>query len=260
MADIIVVDDDPSLRAMLEDGLSLAGHTIRTAGDAPALEKLLARPAPELVVLDVGLPGEDGFSIARRLRLSHGFGIIMLTGADDLIDKITGLEAGADDYMTKPFSLRELSARMDAVLRRRRVLDAEILPFGVFSLDLKNWRLLDANGIELPLFPTEIDLIAAFAMNVGRMLSRDEILRLAPAHGEDPMDRSIDTRITRLRRKLKSANHDCDLIQTSRGKGYMYRGPSRAIQLTATTQRAVPRQPPSLSQSLREAAGNSLTI
>ena len=230
MADIIVVDDDTSLQAMLEDALSLAGHAVQVAGDARTLDKLLEAGVPELVVLDVSLPGEDGLSIARRLRQSHNLGIIMLTGADHVIDKVAGLEVGADDYITKPFSLREFGARLDAVLRRRRFLDVDAVPFGVFSLDLRKWRLLDPAGVEVPLFPTEIDLVAAFATNPGRMLSRDEILRLAPAHGTDPMDRSIDTRITRLRRKLESTGYDSDLIQTARRSGYVYKGPSSTTQ------------------------------
>lgn len=230
MASLIIVDDDPALRAMLEDALVLAGHAIRVAGDAPALDALLQEDVPELVVLDVSLPGEDGLSIARRLRQTHSVGIIMLTGADDVVDKVAGLEVGADDYVTKPFSLREFGARIDAVLRRRRFLGVDTVPFGVFSLDLKGWRLLDPAGAEVVLFPTEIDLVAAFATNPGRMLTRDEILRLAPGYGEDPMDRSIDTRITRLRRKLESTGHDSDLIQTARGSGYIYKGPSSARQ------------------------------
>lgn len=224
MADIIIVDDDASLRAMLVDALSLSGHSTQVAGDAGQLDTLLETHVPELVVLDISLPGEDGLSIARRLRQSHQLGIIMLTGAGHVIDKVAGLEVGADDYVTKPFSLREFVARMDAVLRRRRLLDMDGVPFGAFFLDLRNWRLLDPAGAEVVLFPTEIDLVAAFATNPGRMLCRDEILRLAPAHGDEPMDRSIDTRIARLRRKLKGAGYDGDLIQTLRGSGYIYRG------------------------------------
>ncbi len=230
MANVIVVDDDPALRAMLEDALTMAGHMVRVAGDAAELDKLLENDVPELAVLDVSLPGEDGLSIARRLRQSHDLGIIMLTGADDVVDKVAGLEVGADDYVTKPFSLREFAARMDAVLRRRRFLDVDTVPFGIFSLDLKNWRLLDPAGAEVALFPTEIDLVAAFATNPGRMLNRDDILRLAPAYGADPMDRSIDTRITRLRRKLESTGYDSDLIHTARGSGYIYKGPSSTRQ------------------------------
>lgn len=226
MAYLIIVDDDPSLRDMLVDSLVMAGHDVRAAADARALDELLQSGVPELFVLDVSLPGEDGLSIARRLRQSHDPGIIMLTGADDVVDKVAGLEVGADDYVTKPFSLREFGARIDAVLRRRRFLNVDTLPFGTFSLDLRNWRLLDAAGKEIPFTPTEVDLIAAFASNPGRMLSRDQLLRLAPAHQTEALDRSIDARVKRLRQKLERFGYNSDLIETKRGHGYIFHGPS----------------------------------
>ncbi len=224
MADLIAVDDEPAILRMLAEALEPQGHRLRTARRADELDRLLAEDVPDLVILDLGLPGEDGFSIARRLRQQHDIGIVMLTGAGDLVDRVAGLEVGADDYVTKPFSLAELNARIAAVLRRRRLAGPEILPFGPLSLDLQRWRVLDAGGSPLPLFPTEVDLVAAFATNRGRLLSRDDLLRLAPAHGDDPLDRSIDTRITRLRRKLELAGIDGRLIQSSRGNGYIYRG------------------------------------
>lgn len=226
MADLIVVDDDRAICGMLDDYLTLEGHVVRCAADARALSVMLDHQLPDLVVLDLSLPGEGGLSITRRLRQGYDFGIIMLTGTDDLTDKVVSLEIGADDYVTKPFSLLELGARIQAVLRRRRAEKDTMVPFGAFSLDLKCWKLFEPDGREVNLFPTEIDLIAAFATNPGRMLSRDEILRLAPAYGTDPLDRSIDTRITRLRRKLESHGLDGDLVKTSRGNGYIYRGTS----------------------------------
>lgn len=224
MADVIIVDDDRALCGMLEDFLSMEGHVVRCAMDATGLSDALAVRSPDLLVLDLNLPGESGLSIARRLRQRHDFGIVMLTGFDDLIDKVVGLEIGADDYVTKPFSLPELGARLQAVLRRRRSDKATVVPFGAFFLDLKCWKLYEPSGREVSLFPTEIDLVAAFATNPGKMLTRDDILRLAPAHRNDSLDRSIDTRITRLRRKLESRGLDGDLVKTSRGHGYMYRG------------------------------------
>lgn len=224
MADLIIVDDERALRDMLTDSLSFAGHAVRAAGDAEELARLLGEAVPELLILDIGLPGEDGLSIARRLRLQHDLGIIMLTGAGDVIDRVVGLEVGADDYVTKPFSLAELGARIDAVLRRRRMKGQSVVPFGAFSLDMRQWKLFSSNGEEVVLFPTEIDLIAAFATNPGKLLSRDDILRLAPAHGSEPIDRSIDTRIARLRRKLEGIGAAEDLIETARGNGYIYKG------------------------------------
>jgi DNA-binding response OmpR family regulator len=227
MADVIVVDDDLPLSGMIEDFLSTKGHSVRCAASGEALNgEIAARPA-DIIILDLNLPGEDGLSIARRLRDHHDLGIIMLTGASDLIDRVVGLEIGADDYVTKPFSLNELHARVEAVLRRRRFHGEDIIPFGAFSLDLKRWKLFEPNGEEVTLFPTEIDLIAAFATRAGKLLSRDDILRLAPAHGSDPIDRSIDSRIKRLRRKLEQNGQNGDLIETARGNGYIYKGTNR---------------------------------
>jgi DNA-binding response OmpR family regulator len=227
MADVIVVDDDLPLGGMVEDFLSTKGHTVRCADSGEALTELMAAKPADILILDLNLPGEDGLSIARRMRDHHDLGIIMLTGAADLIDRVVGLEIGADDYVTKPFSLNELDARIEAVLRRRRLQGENIVPFGAFSLDLKRWRLFEPNGEEVPLFPTEIDLIAAFATRAGKLLTRDEILTLAPAHGTDPIDRSIDSRIKRLRRKLERNGQNGDLIETARGNGYIYKGSGR---------------------------------
>ena len=225
MPDIIVVDDDVGLSGMLADYLSISGHAVRLAGDAALMDRFIADAAPDLLILDVSLPGEDGFSIARRLRQKLDVGIIMLTGSIDLVDRVVGLEMGADDYVTKPFSLSEISARIDAVLRRRREKSHQLEAFGPFSLDLRRWILLDNAGEKIPLFPTEIDLVAAFVTNTGKLMSRDELLRLAPGNASDPIDRSIDKRVERLRRKLVKHGLEVDLIETVRSDGYIYKGP-----------------------------------
>lgn len=227
MADLIVVDDDLPLSGMIEDFLTMQGHAVRCAASGESLNTLMTSDPADLIILDLNLPGEDGLSIARRMRDRHDLGIIMLTGAIDLVDRVVGLEIGADDYITKPFSLNELHARIEAVLRRRRFNGENVIAFGAFSLDLKRWKLFEPNGEEVPLFPTEIDLIAAFATRAGKLLSRDDILKLAPAHGSDPIDRSIDSRIKRLRRKLEQSGQNGDLIETTRGSGYIYKGHSR---------------------------------
>ena len=229
MADLIVVDDDAGLSAMLADYLSIAGHEVRLAADAPTLDRLIDTASPDLLILDVSLPGEDGFSIARRIRQQRDVGIIMLTGAIDLVDRVVGLELGADDYVTKPFSLSEISARIDAILRRRNANRHQLEPFGPFSLDLKRWILLDGVGEKIPLFPTEIDLVAAFVTNPGKLMSRDELLRLAPGNASDPIDRSIDKRVERLRRKLDKHGLEGELIETVRSDGYIYKGPVTRI-------------------------------
>lgn len=225
MADLVVVDDDAGLSGMLADYLSIAGHGVRIAADAATLDRLISDTTPDLLILDVGLPGEDGFSVARRVRQKLDIGIIMLTGSIDLVDRVVGLEMGADDYVTKPFSLAEISARIEAVLRRRRETRDRLEPFGPFSLDLRRWLLLDGTGEKIPLFPTEIDLVAAFVTNPGKLMSRDELLRLAPGNAADPIDRSIDKRVERLRRKLEKHGLDTELIETVRSDGYIYKGP-----------------------------------
>jgi DNA-binding response OmpR family regulator len=230
MPELIVVDDEPDLRAMLADYLGAAGYAVRGAGDGRELRRLLAATACDLVVLDVGLPGEDGFALARWLREHHDPGIVMLTGADTTIDRVVGLEVGADDYVGKPFTLSELAARIEAVLRRRRpkagrmALPQGILAFGPYRFDVKRFRLMDASGTEIHLAPMELDLVAAFATNAGKALDREVLLRLAPARDGDTFDRSIDNRITRLRRKLEQDPAKPELIKTVRGAGYLFPG------------------------------------
>lgn len=229
MARIIVVDDDPGVREMLDDYLGGLGHDVALAGDGAALEALLEAGArADLFVLDVGLPGAvDGFALARMLRARLDPGIVMLTGAGDLVDRVVGLEVGADDYLGKPVALPELGARIDAVLRRRLAAtpdSAGLAGFGPYRLDLRAFALLDAAGRRVELSAMEVDLAAAFATNPGRVLSRDELMRLAPPRGEESLDRSIDHRVTRLRRKLEADPERPQLIKTVRGAGYVYPG------------------------------------
>ena len=223
MARLIVCDDEPSLAAMLVDYLGARGHEVSAAGDGRALRDEVARGVPDLVILDLSLPGEDGLSLARWLRASHDVGIIMLTGETAVVDRVVGLEIGADDYVTKPFSPAELAARMEAVLRRRRTL-GDVASFGGCAVDLRKWKMFDARGEAIDLSGSEIDLVVAFATNVGKVLTRDELLRLAPAQGSDPFERSIDNRVTRLRRKLGRHGVAETVIETVRGGGYVCRG------------------------------------
>jgi DNA-binding response OmpR family regulator len=230
MAELIVVDDEPDLRVMLTDYLTLAGHRVRPAADGVALRRLVTEGPVDLVVLDVGLPGEDGFRLARWLREHANPGILMLTGADTTIDRVVGLEVGADDYLGKPFEPAELAARIDSVLRRRRprgqslALPEGVLPFGPYRFDTKRFRLTNAAGEEVPLAAMELDLVAAFSAHPGRVLGREDLLRLAPARDEESFDRSIDNRITRLRRKLERDPAKPELIKTVRGAGYLHPG------------------------------------
>lgn len=231
LAELIVVDDEPDLRALLTEFLTAAGHRVRAAGDGSQLRHLLGEHPADLAVLDVGLPDEDGYGLARWLREHHNPGIIMLTGADSTIDRVVGLEVGADDHLGKPFDLGELRARIDAVLRRRppRLAQAKPLPegvlaFGPFHFHTRRFRLATAAGEEITLAEMELDLVAAFATHPGRVLGREDLLRLAPARDDGSFDRSIDNRITRLRRKLERDPHKPELIKTVRGAGYIYPG------------------------------------
>jgi DNA-binding response OmpR family regulator len=227
MARIVFVDDEPDIRAMLKDYFSSKGHQVGLAADGAALEALLTETEGwEVFVLDVGLPGKDGFGLARMLRERFDPAIMMLTGAGDLVDRVVGLEVGADDYLHKPVSLPELAARIEAVQRRRRpgVVASREVAFGPYMLDLAAFVLRDPTGAAIGLTAMEVDLAAAFATNPGRVLSRDDLMRLAPPRDEESADRSIDHRVTRLRRKLEEAPNYPQLIKTVRGLGYIYPG------------------------------------
>jgi DNA-binding response OmpR family regulator len=223
MALIAVVDDERDIREMVADFLAAAGHAVVGAGSADEVEALLAGgAAPELFVLDVGLPGRDGLQLARSLRDRLDPGIVMLTGAGDTIDRVVGLEMGADDYLAKPFEPAELVARVAAVLRRRAPAGAAGPRFGPYLLDLRAFCLRHADGTPVELSPMEVDLVAAFATNPGRVLSRDELMQLAPPRDDESADRSIDHRVTRLRRKLEADPEHPQLIKTVRGAGYVH--------------------------------------
>lgn len=235
MAEILVVDDEPDIAFMVAEYLGTRGHAVRMAQDGRMLRNAVAERAADLFVLDVNLPGENGFGLARWLREQHDPGIIMLTAADTPFDRVAALETGADDHLGKPFALAELEARIAAVLRRRRPAAAAqkpqppgCLPFGRYVFDPRARKLRDAAGEPLPLGAMELDLVEAFARNAGRVLSRDELLDRAPPRGDEPFDRSIDSRVTRLRRRLEEDPAHPALIKTVRGVGYLHPRPARA--------------------------------
>lgn len=229
-ARIIIVDDEPDLRDMVGEYLSTHGFAVRKAGDGAELRRLLVDAPADLVLLDVNMPGEDGFQIARHLRGTTDLPVIMLTAAGDVVDRVVGLEIGADDYITKPFDLRELRARIGSVLRRveRRGNSEDVgesadrVRFGVTVLDLGSRRLRHDDGTELKLTAMEFDLLLAFARHPNRVLSRDQLLEFAHNRDWEPFDRSIDIRITRIRRKIEIDPAKPQVIKTVRGGGYMF--------------------------------------
>jgi two-component system phosphate regulon response regulator OmpR len=186
------------------------------------------------------MPGEDGISIARRLRAMGKTPIIMLTGLDDVVDRVVGLEIGADDYMTKPFDLRELKARVKAVLRRTDSATTSAAPgaamgeegnrvcFGKVCLDLERNVLIGEDGAEIHLTATEFNLLAVFARNPNRVLSREQLLETAPGRDGEPFDRSIDIRVARIRKKVEAVPDKPQVIRTVRSVGYIYVPPRAA--------------------------------
>lgn len=231
---IIVVDDEAHLREMVADYLNGQGFEATPASGGAALDALLVDGQPDLILLDINMPDEDGLSVARRLKATGDIPVIMVTAADDVVDRIVGLEVGADDYVTKPFDLRELKARIRAVLRRgaARPVAQDGVPaqpeqpaavaFGRMMVDRAGRRLIRPDGNEEPVTAMEFDLIEAFLDNPYRVLSRDRLLDLAHRKNDDPFDRSIDIRITRLRKKIEDDPSKPQTIKTVRGAGYIY--------------------------------------
>ena len=230
MADtrVLVVDDDPAIRQMLAEYLGEHGYAVTLAASGEAMRAEMERVRPVAVLLDVGLPGEDGLTLARFLRERYEVAIIMVTGAGDVVDRVAGLEVGADDYIAKPFDPRELRARIKSVLRRVEKKDAKKttaaarITVGKCLLDLKSRTLSDAKGREVPITAMEFDLLKALIDHPNQVLSRDQLLTLTRNREWEPFDRSIDIRITRLRRKLEEDPAHPRAIRTVRGAGYMY--------------------------------------
>lgn len=229
-AHIIVCDDELDVREMLQEYLSKRGYRVTMASGGPELRSIMALGPVDLLILDINMPGEDGLTILRSLRTESQTPIIMLTAAGETVDKIIGLEMGADDYLGKPVDLRELEARIKAVLRRKGSKNENssvsekfgTALFGEFSLDIQTATLSDPDGKEVSLTAMEFSLLKVFAENRGRVLNRDQILEQAHDRSWDPFDRSIDIRISRLRRKIEKNPEKPTIIRTVRGIGYLY--------------------------------------
>jgi DNA-binding response OmpR family regulator len=228
---VLVVDDDASIREMLRDYLSSHGYEVALASDGTSMRSQIEAATPDLVLLDLGLPREDGLSLARYLRERYDVGIIMVTGAATTVDRIVGLEVGADDYVAKPFEPRELLARIKSVMRRLQARPANAatpaaspkqVAFGHCRLDLASHQLFGPEGTEIPITTMEFELLQVFSEHPGKALSRDRILTLTKNREWDPYDRSIDIRVARLRRKLEVDAENPQVIRTVRGVGYMF--------------------------------------
>ncbi|HEY5760720.1 MAG TPA: response regulator [Steroidobacter sp.] len=224
---ILIVDDEPALRDMTSEYLAQHGFNTLLAANGVEARKLLSEHVVQLALLDLRMPGEDGLSLARHLREHHAIAIIMLTAADTLVDRVAGLEVGADDYLCKPFHPRELLARVRSVLRRsssvaRTNASKAHVKVGTCTLDLEAHRLLAGDGSEVPITTMEFDLLQTFASHPNRALSRDQILSMTQNRDHGPFDRSIDIRIARLRRKIERNPAKPQAIKTLRGAGYMF--------------------------------------
>jgi two-component system phosphate regulon response regulator OmpR len=225
---VLIVEDDRQVRETVADYLESQGYEVAQAGDGAAMRQALSQQLPDLVLLDVRLPGEDGLALARWLRERHQVAIIMVTAAGEVIDRVVGLEVGADDYIGKPFDLRELLARIKSVLRRASkpaagaATPSRRVTFGACILDLDRHQLIGRDGEEIPLTGMEFDLLRAFAEHPNRVLSRDQLLTLTRNREWEPFDRSIDIRIARLRRKIEADPDKPKTIKTVRGSGYIF--------------------------------------
>ena len=231
---VLLVDDDPQIRELVTTYLTGEGFDVTACPDGEAMGAAMARRPADVVVLDINLPGEDGLSLMHRLRREHDVGIIMLTVRDEPVDRVIGLEMGADDYLGKPFLLRELSARIKSVLRRRQ--QAAVPPreraepaaerheavFAGWRLDRRQRELFDPEGKRVDLTSGEFNLLEALVRSPNRVLSRDQLFDLTRDRDYSAYDRAIDVQIGRLRRKIEPDPARPTLIKTVRGAGYMF--------------------------------------
>lgn len=237
MNHIAIVDDDPTLRNRLKIFLEKEGFRASAISDGAGLRELVDSDPPDLVITDLQMPGEDGLSLTRYLRERTDILVMILTGKGDTIDRVVGLEMGADDYLAKPFSLRELLARIKAILRRAQpkplkdrpaaqdhIRMAECLRFGDWVIDFTAIELRNSGNEPVHLTTAEFKLLEALVRNPGRTLSRDQLIEAMADRSWDPMDRSIDLHISHLRKKIERDSRKPELIKTVRGFGYVFTG------------------------------------
>jgi two-component system OmpR family response regulator len=229
---ILVVDDDPEIRKLLQEYLEQNGFRVTTAAEGKSMWQRLDSALIDLIVLDLMMPGTDGLELCRNLRVKSQIPVIMLTARGDEMDRILGLEMGADDYLPKPFNPRELLARIKVVLRRTGSLpgnpdggDANSYRFACWRLDTRARHLESAQGTVVPLSGAEYRLLHVLVSHPNRILNRDQLLELTQGREADPFDRSIDVLISRLRRRLGEDPRSPQIIKTVRGEGYVLSAP-----------------------------------
>ena len=225
---ILVVDDDAETRSLLQQYLQRQGYRVTSAADGKALRGALLTGRPDLIVLDLMLPGEDGLQLCRDLRTRSNLPVIMLTARGEETDRIVGLEMGADDYLAKPFNPRELLARIKSVLRRARALPENLEPDAVKSYRFAGWtldpdtrNLTAPDGVVVPLSGTEFKLLRVFLAHPNRVLSRDQLIELMISREAGPFDRALDVQVSRLRQRLREDAREPRIIKTVRGEGYV---------------------------------------
>jgi DNA-binding response OmpR family regulator len=231
-AHILVVDDDPRIRQMLVRYFEQEGYRVSAAADGVAMRAQLSAAPVDVILLDVVMPGEDGLTLAREIRAKSNVGIIMLTGRDDVLDRVVGLEVGADDYIAKPFHLREVLARVKSLLRRRQPAsdqpalsqerDDNIIRFDGWVLDTNRRQLLSPKGTEIVLTTGEFDLLAALARHPGRVFNREALMDLTRGRSWEAFDRTIDAQIARLRKKIETDPKSPAIVKSVRGVGYVF--------------------------------------
>ena len=238
---ILVVEDDRETRTLLAKYLRTNSCNVTTAADGREMEKALADQRIDLMILDVMLPGEDGLSLCRRVRAESQLPIIMLTARGEDVDRILGLEMGADDYLPKPFNPRELLARINAVLRRQATAlnasatpSATALSFAGWQIDFRLRELRNPAGARVAMTSAEFDLLRAFCERSGRVLSRESLLDLTQGRNAGSFERSIDVLVSRIRRKIEADPQDATLIKTVRSGGYMFTPTVEAIAVATT--------------------------
>lgn len=241
ISQVLIVDDEPEIRALLRAGLEAEGFGVVEAASGTEAEAHLARQPIALMTLDLKLGGEDGLKLARDFRAKRNTPIIMITGKGDPIDRVVGLELGADDYISKPFLMREVIARVRAVLRRyvgtaeeadtgsAERPDGTRFTFDGWSIDVKRREVRDPKGANVELTTAEFNLLMIFVQRPGRVLSRDELMDLLKGHDWTPMDRSIDGLVARLRKKIEPESERPQLVKTVRGVGYAFAGSVKRI-------------------------------